>query len=371
MSSADFDENDAKAQFADQAGAESERQGSGGYVFRDDNEVKQQRKCMWSFVKTLGSSALQGQDLTKVSLPVRIFEPRSFLERLCDNWILCESFLCKAADPKLDADPIGRFTKTIAFVIGGLHATCHASKPFNPILGETYQAEYANGTIVYAEQTSHHPPVSHFEVYGPKTAPFVFSGCAGWSAAVRGNSVKGQQTGVQTVKFADGTEISWELPYLWLTGIMWGARVLDYCGTVKFSDPKNHLYCELTFNPDAQGYFKSLFFKQKTPTDSFKGDIYKQIDGAEKMVICSVEGSWLTHLDVIYSNNSKERIWDAKTDKESMPTSVANPLPSDCRFREDMKALKEQNFDEAQKWKVVLEEKQRLERKLRAERNKN
>jgi hypothetical protein len=31
-------------------------------------------------------------------------------------------------------------------------------KPFNPILGETYQG-YIRGCPIYAEQISHHPPI--------------------------------------------------------------------------------------------------------------------------------------------------------------------------------------------------------------------
>jgi hypothetical protein len=367
MSSADFDEADAKAQFGADAQQE-ERQGAGGFRFTDDAEIKNQRRCMWAFVKNLGSSALQGQELTKVSLPVRIFEPRSFLERLTDNWVLAEAYLLKAA--RMSSDPVGRFTTVIGFVLGGLHATCKAKKPFNPILGETYQAEYASGTKVFCEQTSHHPPVSHFEVYGPSDAPFVFSGCAAWSASLRGNSVKGQQTGRNVVKFADGTEIAWDLPYLWLTGIMWGTRVLDYCGSMVFEDEKNHLRCEIVFNPDAQGYFKSLFFKQKTPSDFLRGEVVKVIEGADKMVLCAIEGSWLTNLDIVYANGSKERLWDAKNSEDAVPTPVKDPLPSDCRFREDLKALAAENFDDAQKWKVILEEKQRGERKLRESRGK-
>lgn len=40
-------------------------------------------------------------------------------------------------------------------------------------------------------------------------------------------------------------------------------------------------------------------------------------------------------------------------------------LPSDCRFREDLIELIKGNEDAAQKWKEVLEEIQRFDRKLR------
>ena len=52
----------------------------------------------------------------------------------------------------------------VAFVIGGLRRQTSTLKPFNPILGETYQAQYSSGVRVYAEQISHHPPVSSWQV---------------------------------------------------------------------------------------------------------------------------------------------------------------------------------------------------------------
>lgn len=367
MSSGDFSEDELKKEFGEDE-KDDRSSTAGGYRFTDQEEIRQQRKQMWTFVKSIGASALQGQDLTKVSLPVIIFEPRSFLERVADNWTGIETLLYKAA--QMNHDPVGRLQHVCAFVISGLISTCRARKPFNPILGETFQAEYANGTRVFCEQTSHHPPVSHFQIFGPKDAPFEYSGLSNYVANIRGNSVKGQQLGQHTAKFSDGSKVVWELPYLWLTGVMWGTRVMDYCGSLVVEDTRHKLRAELTFNPDAQGMFKSLFFKQKTPTDAVRGEICKQCEGVERMSLCKLEGSWLTHLDCIQGDGSKVRLWDVKTCKPSTPVPVTNPLPSDCRFREDLKALKEGNTDDAQRWKVVLEEKQRLERKLRAERGK-
>lgn len=37
-----------------------------------------------------------------------------------------------------------------------------AASPLNPILGETVQSKLDEGTIFYAEQISHHPPISAF-----------------------------------------------------------------------------------------------------------------------------------------------------------------------------------------------------------------
>ena len=56
----------------------------------------------------------------------------------------------------------------VASVIGGLRRQTSTLKPFNPILGETYQAQYSSGLQVYAEQISHHPPVSSWQVKDAK-----------------------------------------------------------------------------------------------------------------------------------------------------------------------------------------------------------
>jgi hypothetical protein len=72
-------------------------------------------------------------------------------------------------------------------------------KPFNPILGETYQSVFPNGVEVYAEQISHHPPVSSWQVIDP-SGKFVFYGNGNWTAGIKGNHVKGRQTGINCVQ---------------------------------------------------------------------------------------------------------------------------------------------------------------------------
>jgi hypothetical protein len=50
----------------------------------------------------------------------------------------------------------------------GFHrAFARWAKPFNPLLGETWQAEMPDGSRIFLEQISHHPPISAFELLGP------------------------------------------------------------------------------------------------------------------------------------------------------------------------------------------------------------
>ena len=72
---------------------------------------------------------LTGISLTNVSMPVRVFEPRSFLERVTDNWAFFD-LLEAAADCK---DPADRLRLIVGFVIGGLRQQASTLKPFNPV----------------------------------------------------------------------------------------------------------------------------------------------------------------------------------------------------------------------------------------------
>ena len=96
---------------------------------------------MWDLVKQLGQSITNGGSITKISIPVHVAEPRSYLERITDGWCYAPIFLNKAAE--LD-DPVERMKNVMAFAVAGLHNTATIpKKPFNPILGAEVAAVHA------------------------------------------------------------------------------------------------------------------------------------------------------------------------------------------------------------------------------------
>jgi hypothetical protein len=102
-------------------------------------QVAAQRKAVWDIVKGLGSRLLRdGLNLTRTSLPVAVFEPRSFVQRVADNWAYLGLLDAAASHP----DPVERLRLVTAFVVGGLSRQTSTLKPFNPILGETWAAEF-------------------------------------------------------------------------------------------------------------------------------------------------------------------------------------------------------------------------------------
>jgi len=64
-------------------------------------------------------------------------------------------------------DPIERLKLVITTSIAGMHLCTGQLKPFNPILGETLQCKLDDGSKIYAEHISHHPPISNLLFEAP------------------------------------------------------------------------------------------------------------------------------------------------------------------------------------------------------------
>lgn len=73
----------------------------------------------------------------------------------------------------------------------------------NPILGETLTGYFNDGTTVYCEQTSHHPPVSYFLIIGPNKS-YRYYGYYCYDAKAGLNSLTILNKGKRWVEFPDG-----------------------------------------------------------------------------------------------------------------------------------------------------------------------
>jgi len=108
----------------------------GGVECRNYEELSTQDGIILEVMKRAGKQLLEGKNMVSVSLPVKIFEPRSMLKRITDNWGTTMLYLNKIAEC---GNPIQRMKYYIAFALSGLHMGLKQLKPFNPILGETYE----------------------------------------------------------------------------------------------------------------------------------------------------------------------------------------------------------------------------------------
>lgn len=107
---------------------------------------------LWGILKSM-----IGKDMTKMTLPVSFNEPTSLLQRIAEDMEYAD-LLDVAADR---ADSAERMVYVAAFAASEYASTIgRVAKPFNPLLGETY--EYVRpdkGYRFLIEQVSHHPPI--------------------------------------------------------------------------------------------------------------------------------------------------------------------------------------------------------------------
>lgn len=149
-------------------------------------------------------------------------------------------------------------------------------KPFNPILGETFQGVIGDYEIVI-EQISHHPPISAFQLWTDKheNAPIV-DGQLAYEASTGLTAITGYKKGVIRIKFQDNDQeiIVHTFPEFEMKGLMKGDRIFDYLKNIKLSDKENDIHADIVLNPDKKGWFKRMFSStQKTAPDYFDGVI--------------------------------------------------------------------------------------------------
>jgi len=349
---------------------------NGGLILNDKELISFQRGVLKHLIKSMGRNLLSGKSVMNISLPVNIFEPKSLLQRLCEMFGYAPIFLEKASE----SQGLERFNQVLAFMVSMLHMSTEQKKPFNPILGETLQTQLGSCKL-YAEQTSHHPPVANFQVYGENWKMY---GYHEFTAATSANSVKARQKGLIKIVIDDVEYIA-SLPYAMITGTLMGKRYYNWSGVLTLIDTKNRLFSELQFNPDKKGAISGLFSKASSQQDYFKGTIQKVSSSHVSMTseginsiladgkkpvspheqdieeeISFVEGYWPLYLEV-----SGVKYWDFDDYRPYKLTSSDNLLPSDSAHRKDLIALLEGNENEAQREKEVLENIQRNDRKLR------
>ena len=100
-----------------------------------------------------------GKDLSKISMPVTLNEPLSTLQRLCEELEYSE-LLDKASG---SSHQMERMMWVACFAVSAYGCCNHRAgyKPFNPLLGETFECVREDrGFRFVAEQVSHHPPIT-------------------------------------------------------------------------------------------------------------------------------------------------------------------------------------------------------------------
>jgi len=144
------------------------------------------------------------------------------------------------------SDPLEQFKFVIVASLSCFFKSSHFLKPLNPILGETYEMMYEDGSIVYLEQSCHHPPVSHFLMLGPNNN-YKYYGYSNFGSSAGLNSLKVINKGKRTVEFINGTKISFNFCNEVFSNTFWGVLRHESLGEISYKDLTNGYECVVKF----------------------------------------------------------------------------------------------------------------------------
>ena len=210
-------------------------------IYLNEETVRNQRGVLLYLAKKIGVNLLTGKSIMNVSLPIKIFESRSHLEKLASEFLFLPFYLEKAMSTK---DPLERIKAMATWYIISIQLEPQMMKPFNPILGETFQS-MIGGYDIACEQISHHPPVSAFQIWNSQdpNTPIV-NGKFEFEANTGFSKITGLKRGEIDINFPDTSDrITFtEFPVAEIHGVMKGTRTYDYVRTLKASDEGNNLH---------------------------------------------------------------------------------------------------------------------------------
>jgi len=359
-----------------------------------------------------------GVDVTKITVPVSYNEPTTFLQRVMEA--STHSYLLKLANQ------VAPYDKDLALLYVGVYSLStfgcsiqRTSKPFNPMLGETFEyVDDRRGIKFMCEQVSHHPPISACHV---ENDDFEMTAYFRVATKFTGNAVEVEpsSTTIITLK-STGAQYTYGGIKSVLNNLLVGVMWIDMYGdiTVKEVSSKRafHLSCVQC------GWFSSGWHQVSGNVISEDGNTAFEIDGQWNETIYATrknvsngtekiprtteaKDSWeldskgnvvkpdhipfdITLNDIpLFSIGTRSPVWYNVEEKyEGEPYSQWNMttlavdgckfdpnnelLPkTDSRRRQDRLALENLDYTLAASEKHRLEEAQRHQKKVREEKN--
>ncbi|CAL8363947.1 unnamed protein product [Lota lota] len=352
-----------------------------------------------------------GLELSKITMPIAFNEPLSFLQRISEymEHMYLLNRVCTLPDS------IQRMQAVAAFAVSAVASQWdRTGKPFNPLLGETYELTREDqGYRLVSEQVSHHPPVSAFHAES-LAGDFVFHGSIYPKLKFWGKSVEAEPKGTMTMELLKFNEAyTWSNPFCCVHNIILGSLWIEQYGTVEIINHSTGDKCVLNFKPcgmfgkelhrvegyiqdkskrkhcviygkwtecmwsvDPQTYETHRKNEKKGESKKHRQEEVERRDNDDsddmpevQDTVSVIPGSTLlwriaarpTHSTTMYNFTSF-----AMSLNEMEPGLEASLPPTDCRLRPDIRAMENGLMDEASREKERLEQKQREARKERA-----
>jgi hypothetical protein len=309
-----------------------------------------------------------GKDLSTISMPVSANEPLSLLQRAAEQ--LEYSNLLDSADQCQDA--FERLMYVTAFAVSSLSSSRvkerSIRKPFNPMLGETYElVREDRGFRFIAEKVSHRPVQLAFHA---ESSHWTFSQSPLPSQKFWGKSSEIITEGkARLMLHSTGELYSWSAATCFLRNIIAGEKYVEPVGTITILNETSGHKAVVTFK--AKGMFSGRSEEVEVHT----------IDGNGQELAIGLTGTWTQSLELKEPGKvNRSTIWSvgplveaaAKHYGMTLFAAELNEMteiedgklpPTDSRLRPDQTALEQGDHDRAERLKNKLEEGQRARRR--------
>ncbi|XP_057795835.1 oxysterol-binding protein-related protein 1C-like [Salvia miltiorrhiza] len=334
-----------------------------------DPVEKEKGVSLWSMIKDN-----IGKDLTKVCLPVYFNEPLSSLQK-CFEDVEYSYLLDRAYEWGKKGNSLMRILNVAAFAVSGYASTEGRNcKPFNPLLGETYEADYPDkGLRFFSEKVSHHPTIvaCHCEGTGWR-----FYGDSNLKSKFWGRSIQLDPVGILTIEFDDGEVFQWSKVTTSIYNLILGKLYCDHYGTMRIQG--NHDYsCKLKF-------------KEQSIIDRNPHQVQGVVQDKSGKTMATLFGKWDESMHYVDGDCSKGKgheslsearlLWKrskppqfptrynltrfAITMNELTPGLMEKLPPTDSRLRPDQRCLENGEYEKANVEKLRLEQRQRQARSM-------
>lgn len=326
--------------------------------------------------------------MTKMTLPVSFNEPTSLLQRCAEDMEYAD--LLDIASER--AESTERMVYVAAFAASEYASTIgRVAKPFNPLLGETF--EYARPDKEYRffiEQVSHHPPIGAAWAESPR---WTYWGESAVKSKFYGKSFDINPLGTWFLRLrmkGGGEELyTWKKVTTSVIGIITGSPTVDNYGPMEVKNWTTGEVCVLEFK--ARGWKVSSAYQ-----------IAGRVADGEGKTRFSMGGRWNSKIYArltpgydadVAEPKDKELggigegkafvVWEANERPVGIPFNLTpfvvtlNDIneklrpwlpPTDTRLRPDQRAMEDGEYDFAAAEKGRVEEKQRAKRREREER---
>ena len=315
-----------------------------GLILINPIQKEIQKKMISHIISKINNSYIKGQNILNFTFPVSVCDKRTLLQVFAYEFRESPYILNKIF---YSPDPIEKLKTMTSFLISQLYLSVLRIKPFDPLLGETYQVKIGNLNC-YFEQTSINPPITNIYCFDSDYLYKIY-GNISIKTKIGINNIKIIKLGNLYIDFCDGNKYKIFYPSYYVGGITIGKRNFNITHSSLIFDLTNRLVSYINFSkpknennpyirPDV--FYGKLISIKEVKVDT-KGANHKILE-EDTIPLAEFDGEWTRVL-----NFGEKTYWRRKESNLAKMYEMDYILKSDSSLRKDLMLYNENKIDEA------------------------